>query len=56
MNLREAIAWLSGERTHWKEISLIEDGAVGIVQCAEADAASVQQAYWVLRAAREFDT
>lgn len=52
MNLEEAKAWLRGERSH---TNLVHRGINPDWQAivALADAGSVQQAYWVVRAHSE---
>lgn len=52
MNLNEASAWIKGERSN-ANIVPQEPYDTWQVRVAQADAASVQQAYFVLRAHRE---
>lgn len=56
--IEEAKGWLTGSRTHWNEMNSWysppgEDPGLGIVRCAEADAAEAERAYWYLRAEKE---
>jgi hypothetical protein len=54
MDLKEAEAWLSGERsTINHHIENTENRGEALVNCAREDAAFTEQAYWVLRAHRE---
>lgn len=57
MDIAEAKAWMRGERSHTNLLMEVEADpqarAETLVQIEQADAASAEQAYWVLRAHRE---
>ena len=52
MDIEEAKAWLRGERSTLNAMSVLPMD-VWAVRTAEADAAMMQQAYWILRAHSE---
>ena len=52
MSREEALAWLNGERSYTNMIPE-EPHETWLVRIAGADAATTEQAYWVLRAHRE---
>ena len=53
MNIEEALAWLRGERSSWS----LMNTAVALPEAhtisAQVDAASTEQAYWIVRAHKE---
>ena len=53
MNYEEALAWLRGERS-MTNILHSTDINEWHVSTAQADAAATQQAYWVVKAHKEF--
>jgi len=53
MTYEEAVAWLNGERS-WTNAIPQHPIETWTVRAAEADAAAVQEAYWVYRAHTEF--
>ena len=54
MNVSEAREWLTGKRSMHNAIDFIgPDGNTALVDEARADAAMLEQAYWILRAAKE---
>ena len=52
MNKEDALAWLRGERS-WTNMIPQDPFDTWNVRIAQADAASVQQAYWTVRAHEE---
>jgi hypothetical protein len=52
MSYAEAIAWLKGERSTCNFVSEVPF-ETWLVRTAEADAAMLQQAYWIVRAHKE---
>ena len=54
MTYEDALAWLRGERS-WTNIiqSNADTNGPWIVQTAQADAATTQQAYWIVKARQE---
>lgn len=56
MDIAEAKAWLRGERSHTNLLMQVEGPqtrAETLTQIEQADAASAEHAYWVLRAHRD---
>lgn len=54
MDLKEAKAWMSGERsTINHHLDNTQNRGEDLVNCAREDAALTEQAYWVLKAHRE---
>ena len=52
MTIQEAVEWLHGERSTGNLIPSVDPGTWQ-VQTAQADAAMIQQAYWVIKAYKE---
>lgn len=54
MNLQEAEEWVRGERSWWNDhANQAPNQGENFVNCAKHDAATTEQAYWILRAHRE---
>ena len=53
MDRDEAMEWLRGNRSMWNLFAQGEATPERHVQTAQADAAMIQQAYWVVRAHSE---
>lgn len=56
MTREEALEWIQGSRSNQNlilAVTSVEDRATALVLVAQADAASCQQAYWVLKAHAE---
>lgn len=54
MTYDEALEWLNGQRSWWNTHSGVStDRNIALAQCAVHDAASTQQAYWIVKAHKE---
>lgn len=54
MTVKEAREWILGKRTWWNDhANQSPTRGEDSVNCAKHDAASIEQAYWVLRAHSE---
>jgi len=56
MQYDEAIEWLTGRNSTWNTFAPQATGrfdGTGEVQCAQADLAMIQQAYWIVKAHKE---
>ena len=56
MDYNEAIEWLKGNRSTWNTFAPQATGrfdGTGEVQCAQADLAMIQQAYWIVKSHKE---
>ena len=56
MEYNKAVEWLNGEMSTWNTFAPQATGrfdGTGEVQCAQADAAMIQQAYWIVKAHKD---